>query len=236
MSSHLPLHAFHHLATQLHTRCTCLKNAMCGHCTYFNNSQFISCGFTQPKITCHQINCQKINQDRQIRYSQREHTHRRPKQGRRKQISRWAPICSLHVPCTWPALPNHSPDVLLHIVRTHAFSAYCRHKCTCTTYALAHCQEMMRGTYALIHILSLAHVHVQKHKVSWPANQGTNEPDRFLFVCREPVRAVTYHRDATNMTSFPFHFQTQSKIKGKAHSLLAHRWRGEGAFSVSHGT
>ena len=111
----------HSIAHQI-ARCSCLKSATCGHCTYLNNSQFISCGFTQPKITFHQINCQKmqkINQHRQIRCSQREHTHRCPKQGRRKQISRWAPICCLHVPCTWPALPNHRPDVLLHIVRTH---------------------------------------------------------------------------------------------------------------------
>ena len=79
----------------------------------------------------------------------------------------------------------------------------------------------------------------QKHKVSPaqanpPDSEQTNPTVSCLFAGNQ-CGAGTYHRDATNMTSFPFHFQFNPKSRAKLVLVRSQLERG-GTFSTSHGT
>ena len=151
-------------------------------------------------------------------HPQREHTN--PKQHRWcKQIFRWSPICSLHVPVlptTW-LLPNDSPDVnivLAHMPSSpHIVSAYVDASMPSRIVSRWCVAHMPRP-----HIIPTCAHRSTKCPLPRRTHPTANKRTRPFPVCLPPGNqcgAGTYHRDATNMTSFPFHFQFNPKSRAK---------------------
>ena len=78
----------------------------------------------------------------------------------------------------------------------------------------------------LVHILS-PHVPTVSCPGGRRSCEQTNPTVSCLFAARENQCAGTYHRDATNMTSFPFHFQFNPKSRAKLVLVRSQLERGE---------